>query len=555
MAMIAGRAYCISNLPTGFDPNSSVALFLSIIFLEISVQSYQVLLRVATFPRKNLVFRQIYSKFAPDFAKHPDKNMSQRPFLLIAFAMMSAVVLAAIHGSSPRVKYPGDKNYTFRVQLKDKRGCGFSIDKPKQFLSHKSIDRRHRFGIAIDSTDLPVSYQYLKEIRSEQLRIIGMSKWNNTVLVNCYDTSYIQRIRQLPYVESVTRVWTSPDSITARVRRSRKNRDGFNPWDSVANVIYGKAHSQVEALGGISLHQQGYRGEGMTIAVLDGGFAEVDRKQVFKNIDIKGVKDFVYPSSVNFFNETDHGTKVLSAMAVNAPEVYIGTAPKASYWLLRCEDQQTEQPIEEDYWAMAAEFADSVGVDVINSSLGYYEYDNHYGDHPLWHLDGRTALISRTASMLAGKGIILVNSAGNNGMGPWKKITFPADAHDILTVGAVTTENSNAPFSGVGNTADGRIKPDVVALGSPAVLVSSRGTVLEDMGTSFSTPLVCGLVACLWQALPSLTPREIIELVRHSGDNDTHPDNIFGYGIPDFYKALKSGRNLHPDSSSKGGAE
>ena len=204
---------------------------------------------------------------------------------------------------------------------------------------------------------------------------------------------------------------------------------------------------------------------------------------------------------------------------------------------------------------MAAEFADSVGVAVINSSLGYYEYDNHYGDHPLWHLDGSTALISRTASMLAGKGIILVNSAGNNGMGPWKKITFPADAHDILTVGAVTTENSNAPFSGVGNTADGRIKPDVVALGSPAVLVSSRGTVLEDMGTSFSTPLVCGLVACLWQALPSLTPREIIELVRHSGDNDIHPDNIFGYGIPDFYKALMSGRRLHPDSSSKGGAE
>ena len=221
----------------------------------------------------------------------------------------------------------------------------------------------------------------------------------------------------------------------------------------------------------------------MTIAILDGGFAEVDRKKVFKAIDIKGVKDFVYPASSNFYNETDHGTKVLSAMAVDAPEVYIGTAPKASYWLLRCEDQQSEQPVEEDYWAMAAEFADSVGVDVINSSLGYYEYDNHYGDHPLWHLDGRTALISRTASMLAAKGIILVNSAGNNGMGPWKKITFPADAHDILTVGAVTAENKNAPFCGVGNTADGRIKPDVVALGSPGYFILGDEPVVDGRAT------------------------------------------------------------------------
>ena len=155
--------------------------------------------------------------------------------------------------------------------------------------------------------------------------------------------------------------------------------------------------------------------------------------------------------------------------------------------------------------------------------------------------------------MLAQKGIILVNSAGNNGMGPWKKITFPADAHDILTVGAVTEENKNAPFSGVGNTADGRIKPDVVALGSPTVLVSSRGTVIEDMGTSFSTPLVCGLVACLWQALPSLSPQQIMELVRQSGDNHLHPDNIFGYGIPNFHQALTMGRKCIRSTSTEGG--
>ena len=473
--------------------------------------------------------------------------------VLLLIACMAVIARPSTTGSSPRIKFPGEKCYTYRIELRDKRGSGYSLDKPKQFLSPKAIERRRRLGLKVDSTDLPVSYVYMRHIASDVVRIIGTSKWNNTVLINCTDTTPMQRIRRLPCVKTATMVWTSPDSITARVKRSRKNRDGFNPWDSVHNAAYGKAEAQIEALGGIRLHQQGYRGEGMTIAVLDGGFAGVDRKQVFKNVDIKGVKDFVYPASPVFYNETDHGTKVLSAMAINAPNVYIGTAPKASYWLLRCEDQQSEQPVEEDYWAMAAEFADSVGVDVINSSLGYYEYDNHYGDHPLWHLDGHTALISRTASMLAQKGIILVNSAGNNGMGPWKKITFPADAHDILTVGAVTEENKNAPFSGVGNTADGRIKPDVVALGSPTVLVSSRGTVIEDMGTSFSTPLVCGLVACLWQALPSLSPQQIMEFVRQSGDNHLHPDNIFGYGIPNFHQALTMGRKCIRSTSTEGG--
>ena len=140
--------------------------------------------------------------------------------------------------------------------------------------------------------------------------------------------------------------------------------------------------------------------------------------------------------------------------------------------------------------------------------------------------------------MLAGKGIILVNSAGNYGMGQWKKITFPADAKDIITVGALTPELVNAPFSGVGPTQDGRVKPDLMAIGSPSSLISRRGTVIEDMGTSFSTPLVCGLIACLWQAMPEKTALEMIEIVRLSGNNITHPDNIYGYGTPDFIKAL-----------------
>jgi subtilisin family serine protease len=316
----------------------------------------------------------------------------------------------------------------------------------------------------------------------------------------------------------------------------------FNAWDSVKGELYGCGKEQVEMVVGQRLHNIGYKGKGITIAVLDGGFQNTDVIPAFQHANIVGTKDFVYPNSLYFFQETDHGTKVLSAMAVNEPEVLVGTAPEANYWLLRCEDQQTEQPVEEDYWAMAAEFADSIGADIISSSLGYNEYDGYRGYYHQRNLDGHTALISHTASLLAHKGIILVNSAGNSGMGPWKKIVFPSDAQDILTVGALNTEKKNAPFSGVGPTQDGRVKPDVMALGSPTALISGRGTVVRDMGTSFSTPIVAGLVACLWQAMPQKTALEIIDLVRQAGNSFQQPDNIYGYGLPNFWRAYMIGR-------------
>ena len=440
------------------------------------------------------------------------------------------------------VKYPGEKSYIFRFTLKDKKGCGYSLSKPTEFLSEKAIGRRERQGIAVDSTDLPVSGAYIKRLLADDnVRMVGSSKWNNTVLIACADTACIRRLRRLSFVVACYRVWESPDSIEPKHKR-QDIHSGFNSWDSIPGQLYGKANDQLDAIGGIALHAAGYRGEGVTIAVLDGGFANVDRCEAFRGVRIEGWRDFVFPRSRDIFNETDHGTKVLSAMAVYAPEVYIGSAPAATYWLLRCEDQQTEQPVEEDYWAMAAEFADSVGADIINSSVGYNEYDDHYGDHYYHEMDGNTTLISHTASMLATKGIILVNSAGNSGMGPWKKMTFPGDAHNALTIGAVTPMLDNAPFNGVGPTQDGRIKPDLMAIGSPACLVSARGTVVEDIGTSFACPLVCGMIACLWEALPQMTAIEIIELARRCGNNYDHPDNIFGYGIPDFMKALRMGK-------------
>ena len=455
-------------------------------------------------------------------------------------------------GSNYRKKYPGGKYYIWRYTLKDKQGTSYSMDHPNRWLTHKSIERRKRQGLQIDSTDLPVSARYLRQIESilsaktengkkskAEWTIIGTSRWNNTVLIRSNDTTLLSRLKTLDCISKSQCVWISPDSIDRPVKHTY--HEYFNSWDSIPDITYGNGKEQLEMLQGQRLHSISKRGKGMTIAVLDGGFQNVNVIPTFLHANIMGTKDFVYPNSPFFFQETDHGTKVLSAMAANEPFVLIGTAPEARYWLLRCEDQQTEQPVEEDYWAMAAEFADSVGVDIINSSLGYNEYDMP-GYYHQRDLDGQTSLISRTASMLARKGIILVNSSGNSGMGPWKKISFPADALDILTVGAVNIDKKNAPFCGVGPTQDGRVKPDVMALGSPTSLISGRGSIVRDMGTSFSTPLVTGLVACLWQALPEKTAQEIIDLVRQTSSQHEKPDNIFGYGIPNFWLAYMIGK-------------
>jgi len=454
---------------------------------------------------------------------------------------------------SPRVKYPGGKFYIWRYTLKDKQGCPYSLEHPGRWLSHKAVERRKRQGLKVDSTDLPVSQRYLKQFektaeaitktrpkRSTKWNIIGTSRWNNTVLVRSNDTTVFSRLATLDCVKNAECVWSSPDSIQRLLKQ--KAHDSFNPWDSVKGSYYGNGREQIEMIGGQRLHNIGCRGKGITIAVLDGGFQNADIIPAIQHANIVGAKDFVYPISNFFYQETDHGTKVLSAMATNEPEVLIGTAPEARYWLLRCEDQQTEQPVEEDYWAMAAEFADSVGVDIINSSLGYNEYDDYPGYYHQRNLDGHSSLISRTASMLADKGIILINSAGNSGMGPWKKIVFPADADNIVTVGALNTEKKNAPFSGVGPTQDGRVKPDVMALGSPTALISGRGTIVRDMGTSFSTPIVAGLIACLWQAFPEKTAIEIITLVRQTSNSYQQPDNIYGYGLPNFWRAYMIGK-------------
>ena len=361
------------------------------------------------------------------------------------------------------------------------------------------------------------------------------------MLVKIHKEKELNKLNSLSFIIRKLKVFSSPDSITERKRSSFRKE--LNNWESVP-THYGAAAEQLKSLGGQRIHERGFYGNGMMIAVFDGGFMNVDRIPALHGMKLAGLKDFVVPKSNNIFEEMEHGTMVLSTMAANAPNLYVGVAPEAQYVLVRCEYERTESLAEEDYWASAAEYADSLGVDVINSSLGYHDFDDVKTNHLYWEQDGETALISHTASMCADKGIICVNSAGNDGMGVWKKINFPADAKDILTVGSINEQGKNAAFSAVGPTADGRIKPDVMAYGSPTSVITGRGSIINDNGTSFSSPLIAGMTACLWQALPHKTAKQIIKLVKMAGNNQQHPDNIYGYGVPDFWKAYQTGKAI-----------
>lgn len=425
----------------------------------------------------------------------------------------------------------------YRISLKDKAATEYSLKKPEKYLSAKAIERRRKQNLPIDSTDLPVCRKYIDEIRKQGVKIVVTGKWDNFVTVSCNDTTLIDRIAALPFVLSTEKVWISPGAgkpSMATERDSVLNQPTIHP-----DSIYGRAITQIQMSNGDKLHEAGFKGQGMTIAVIDAGFHNVDKITAMQNIRILGTKDFVNQQA-DIFAESSHGMSVLSCMGMNRPDIMTGTAPEASFWLLRSEDEYSEHLVEQDYWSAAVEFADSVGVDVINTSLGYYSFDDKSKNYKYRDLDGRHALMSRQASHIADKGMILVCSAGNSGAGSWKKITPPGDADNVLTVGAINKQAVLAPFSSIGNTADNRIKPDVVAVGEGADVIRTDGNQGKANGTSFSSPVMCGMVACLWQACPRLTAKELLELVRASGDRADYPDNIYGYGVPDMWKAYNS---------------
>ena len=444
--------------------------------------------------------------------------------------LLSAFVLLAAGASAQQ------DTLKYRISLKDKAATTYSLEHPEAFLSEKAIARRHKQNLPIDSTDLPVCRKYVDEIRHQGVNVVVTGKWENFVTVSCNDSTLIDRIAALPFVCATEKVWIAPKGDSPMMSTGRDsliNQPSVHP-----DSIYGLAVSQIQMSNGDKLHQEGFKGQGMTIAVIDAGFHNADKITAMQNIRVLGTKDFVNQQA-DIFAESSHGMMVLSCIGMNQPGIMTGTAPEASFWLLRSEDEYSEHLVEQDYWSAAVEFADSVGVDVLNTSLGYYTFDDKSKDYRFRDLDGRHALMSRQASHVADKGMVLVCSAGNSGMGSWKKITPPGDAENVLTVGAIDKEAVLAPFSSIGNTADHRIKPDVVAVGLGADVIRTDGNQGKANGTSFSSPVMCGMVTCLWQACLELTAKEVIELVRRSGDRKDYPDNIYGYGVPDMWKAYQ----------------
>lgn len=432
-----------------------------------------------------------------------------------------------------------DYNYQFRLSLKDKGKTSYTTDKPQDFLSEKAIERRKKHNIAINRTDLPISDDYLRTIEETGGKVIAKSKWLNTVTVHCTDSTMVNLFSALPFVYDTQFVWRGkPDSIhnnktdTVAIYPIKENIDLDN--------YYGKAFDNIRLNNGQALHNAGFKGDGIDIAVIDAGFNNLPKIEMLDNIHIKGQKGFVYQKEDLFGSSANaHGLMVLSCIAANKPNQLVGTAPEANFWILSSEDTRSEFPVEEDYWVAAVEYADSIGVDVINTSLGYAEFDKPAQSYTKAELNGRSNFITRGANAAANKGLLIVCSAGNSGDSPWRSITSPADAPNILTVGAIQQDSIISPFSSRGLTADGRIKPDVVALGSLSAVVNNKGLVSQNYGTSFSSPIMCGMAACLWQAFPTLTNKEIINVIRQSANRYDFPDADYGYGIPDMGKAME----------------
>lgn len=406
----------------------------------------------------------------------------------------------------------------------------YDLSNPSAFLSERALARRAAQGIGLSEDDLPVPPSYLSALLEVEgvVDVLVTSKWLNAATVQVADSSFDPAtLEALPFVLEVRSVATAP------VPRQPEAMDHNRLLDTTA---YGAGWLPLAQLGGDHLHEQGYLGAGRWIAVIDAGFEFVDVLPVFETARSEGRihegLDAMHSPTV--YDHHRHGTYVLGTMAGNLQDSLIGTAPAADYFLYRSEDAYTEYVIEEDYWIYAAEHADSIGVDLINTSLGYSLFDDPDMNHTHEDLDGLTTNISIGMTMAADRGILCVTSAGNSGASAWHKITAPADAHGILAVGAVNASGDHAAFSGFGPSADGRVKPDVMALGVAAGFPWPDSTIHFGNGTSFASPILCGLSACLWEAHPEATSAEVREAIVASASLFTMPNDSMGHGIPNF---------------------
>lgn len=438
------------------------------------------------------------------------------------------------------------------VYFTDKPQSNYYLNNPLEMLSQRALDRRLNQNISLDYTDVPIHQPYVDSISNSNVLVLAKSKWLNAIHIRgTFDD--ITDLSNLSFVESV-------DFANKSLNSQAKSKVNFkNPTvsqkqlETTENFVYGNSGNQIQIHNGHLLHQEGFTGTGKIIAVLDNGFDGVDTALPFERLHtenlILGGYDFVNQSN-NFYTGGNHGTRVLSIIGAYQENELIGSAPNASYYLFITEDNTSETPLEESLWVEAAERADSLGVDIINTSLGYNTFDNPNYNYTYNDLDGVTTFISRGLNLAYSKGIICVTSAGNAGNGAWQYITSPADALGSFTVGAVNANGNYASFSSIGPTFDNRIKPDVVAQGVATVNAFPDGTITVGNGTSFSAPVISGLVACLWEAYPSLTNEQLMQFIRESAHIYQNPTSELGYGIPDFYQVYQNLSIKIPDNST-----
>ncbi len=453
-------------------------------------------------------------------------------FLLFPFAPLLA--------QTPAAKAP--MLYKWWLELQDKNGTPHRVERPETFLSARAIERRVRNGAPTTFDDLPVSPTYLAQLRQQGFVLHGASRWLNGVAIIA-DTATALRAAALPFVKNMVNVGRDI-RITNPPNRPTRKRVAAEPPLSAQNKFGPLGYSAVnlDPLSTPVLHEMGHRGAGIWVAVMDGGFTHTDTIPLFDSLALGGRlwpgPDFVERDCA-VYESAQHGTSVLSVMAANAPGYFVGAAPDATYFLLKTEDTGGEFPIEEVNWIMGAEWADSIGVDIINASLGYTTFSNPAFNRPYTALDGRTTIGARGATIAAQKGMIICNSAGNSGDEPWHYLGVPADASGVVAVGAFDSQTGqHATFSSYGPSADGRIKPDLSAPGLNVVTVGNLGYDLTmSAGTSIASPILAGSIAALWSAFPERSAKDVLDALYSTSNQYTNPDVKLGYGAPDMFGA------------------
>ncbi len=436
----------------------------------------------------------------------------------------------------------------YLIKFKDKANSPYSLANPGGFLSQRAIDRRSRQGIAIDSSDLPINLSYIDSVRlSGNVRIQNASKWLNEISIQTTDANAISRIQQFPFVQSALPIATRT-SVSQRKNSAENSLSPIDPQDQIVQqpnnnfYNYGNSWGQVKIHKGQFLHNHGFRGQNMQMAIIDAGFFNYNILPTFDstrlNNRILGTWDFVAEES-SVAEDDSHGMHCLSTIAANLPGVFVGTAPQTSFYLFRSEDAASEYPIEEHNLAAAAERADSLGVDICSISLGYSTFDDPAFDYTYSQLNGNTTISAKAVDIASKKGMLMIAAAGNEGSNSWHYIITPADADSVMAVGAVDTLGNIAAFSSYGPSSDRQVKPAVAAVGRNAVVANNfSGLPNYGSGTSYACPNMAGITTCLWQAFPEAGNMEIINTLEASASQYNSPDDRKGYGIPDAKKAF-----------------